>query len=287
MDKDSSCYQRFNTMSDLEYLSFLIKSVERPIYGDVRLPGFPEDAVQKRYCGASGEQALRDAYLFFQCIKSVCVSLQNPIQTGTRILDFGCGWGRIIRFFFKDVSCENLFGVDVDPKMIDFCSQEMHCGSYSLVNSEPPSAFQHNSIDVIYAFSVFSHLAESTAMNWISEFSRILTPRGILIATTFDKSFLDACEALRGKHPDAPWHQTMSEIFIPSSRYKEDYDTGKFIYAPTGGGGVRDKSYYGVALVPRPYVEAHFAKHLDLCEFVNSRQPPYALPQALFVMRKK
>ena len=73
--------------------------------------------------------------------------------------------GTDYKVFFKDTSCENLFGVDVDPKMIDFCSKEMHCGSYFLVNSEPPSVFQDSSIDVIYAFSVFSHLAENTAIN--------------------------------------------------------------------------------------------------------------------------
>ena len=285
--KDLSYYQLFNSMSDPEYLSLLIKSAEMPMYRGVKLPGFLEDTVQRQFSGSFGEQALRDGYNFYQCIKEYCQSLGNPIKNGTGILDFGCGWGRIIRFFFKDTSCENLFGVDVDPKMIDFCSKEMHCGNYSLVNPEPPSIFQEGSIDVIYAFSVFSHLAENTAINWVSEFSRILKPGGILVATTWDKSFLDDCEALRGKDHEFPYHQTMSKIFIPTSKYKEDYDNGKFIYAPTGGGGVRDKSYYGEALIPRQYIEAQFTKYLNLCEFINSRLPPWALPQALFVMQKR
>lgn len=285
--KDLSYYQLFHSMSAPEYLSLLIKSVKNPIYKGVKLPGFPEDVIQRQFSGSFGEQALRDGNNFYQCIKKYCVSLENPIKNGTRILDFGCGWGRIIRFFMKDTSCENLFGVDVDPKMIDFCSKELHCGNYFLVNSEPPLVFQNGSIDLIYAFSVFTHLAESTAINWISEFSRILKPRGILVATTWDKSFLDDCEALRGKDHEFPYHQTMSKIFIPTSKYKEDYDNGKFIYAPTGGGGVRDKSYYGEALIPRSYIESQFTKYLSLCEFVNSRLPPWALPQALFVMQKR
>lgn len=287
IDKDLSYYQLFNSMSDPEYLSLLIKSTKRPIYRGVKLPGSPEDTVQRQFVGSFGEQALRGGYNFYQCVKKYCVALENPIKNGTRILDFGCGWGRIIRFFFKDTGCENLFGVDVDPNMIDFCSKEMHCGSYFLVNSGPPSVFQDGSIDVIYAFSVFSHLAESTAINWISEFSRILKPGGILVATTRDKPFLDSCEALRGKDHEFPYHQTMSKIFIPTSKYKEDYDNGKFIYAPTGGGSYRDKSYYGEALIPRPYIEAQFTKYLSLCEFVNSGLPPWALPQALFVMQKR
>lgn len=287
IDKDSSYYQLFNSMSDPEYLSLLMKSSERPTYKGIRLPGFPEDAVQRQFCGSSGEQALRDGYSFYQCVKKYCDSLKNPIESGTRILDFGCGWGRIIRFFFKDTGCQNLFGVDVDPEMVDFCSNEMHCGTYFLVNSEPPSVLQDGSVDVIYAFSVFSHLAESTAINWITEFSRILKPSGILIATTRDKSFLDDCEALRGEDYKSAHHQTMSKIFIPIAKYKENYDNGKFVYAATGGGGVREKSYYGEALIPRQYVEVRFTKYLSLCEFVNRGHPPFALPQALFVMQKR
>ena len=32
----------------------------------------------------------------------------------SKILDYGCGWGRIIRFFLKDVPSRNLFAVDPD-----------------------------------------------------------------------------------------------------------------------------------------------------------------------------
>lgn len=153
IDKDSSYYQLFNGMSDPEYLSLLVKSAERPTYKGIRLPGLPEDAVQRQFSGSLGEQALRDGYNFYQCVKKYCVS--------------------------------------------------------------------------------------------------------------------------------------MSKIFIPISKYKEDYDNGKFVHAATGGGDVRDKSYYGETLIPREYIEARFTKYLSLCEFFNKGHPPFALPQALFVMQKR
>ncbi len=287
VDKDVSYYRLFGGMSDLKYLLLLIMSTRRPIYRGVRLPGFPENTVQRQFTGSFGWRALLEAYNFYRRAKKYCTSLGNPIENGTTILDFGCGWGRIIRFFFKDTGCENLFGADVDSKMIDFCGEEMHCGSYFLVSPEPPSVFQDATIDMVYAYSVFSHLAECTATNWMSEFSRILKPGGLLIATTRDKSFLDACEALRGKDHGSAHQQTMSRIFIPASKYKEDYDKGKFVHAATGGGGVRDESYYGETLIPREYIEAQFTKYLSLREFVNTGRPPFGLPQALFVMQKR
>jgi hypothetical protein len=78
----------------------------------------------------------------------------------------------------------------------------------------------------------------------------------------------------------------MSMIFTPVSKYKEDYDSGKFVHAATGGGGVRDESYYGETLIPKVYIEAQFAKYLTLREFANTGRPPFGLPQALFVMQK-
>ena len=71
------------------------------MYRGVKLPGFPENTVQRQFSGSFREQALRDVYNFYQCVKKYCVSLENLIKNGTRILDFGCGWGRIIRFFLK------------------------------------------------------------------------------------------------------------------------------------------------------------------------------------------
>jgi ubiquinone/menaquinone biosynthesis C-methylase UbiE len=286
-DRHMSYNRLFGGMTDIRYLLLLITSSSRPTYGRARLPGFPPHAVQRQFTGSSGWRALVEAYQFYRRAKKHCAALGNPVRNGSKILDFGCGWGRIIRFFFKDTGCENLFGVDVDSKMIEFCGREMHCGSYSVVNPEPPSEFQDASIDMVYAYSVFSHLAENTATNWIREFSRILKPGGILVATTRDKSFLDACGAARRKRRRSTHQQTMSGIFTPISRYKEDYDNGRFVYAPTGGGGVRDGSYYGEALIPEEYIEARFAKYLSLREFANTGRPPFGLPQALFVMQKR
>jgi len=273
-------------MSDLRYLLLLMMSGRWPVYRGTRLPGFPPHAVQRQFTGASGWRALLEAYNFYRRVKKHSVSLGNPLKNGIRILDFGCGWGRTIRFFFKDTDCQNLFGADVDTEMIEFCRREMHCGSYSVVSPEPPSEFQDDSIDMVYAYSVFSHLAESTSNNWISEFSRILKPGGLLIATTRDKSFLDACEALRGKDHGSAHQQTMSKIFTPVSKYKEDYDSGKFVHAATGGGSVRNETYYGETLIPKAYIEAQFTKYLGLREFANTGRPPFGLPQALFVMQK-
>lgn len=59
----------------------------------VAFPSFPDRSLQRSFVGADGEEALREAYIFYQEIKSFAAKLQIPIGRDTRALDFGCGWG--------------------------------------------------------------------------------------------------------------------------------------------------------------------------------------------------
>ena len=281
--KRPSYYELFSGLSDPEYLSLMVRSVTVPKYRGVMLPGFPEEVIQRQFTGSTGPDTLREGYRFYQYVKEYCRSLGNPIRYETTILDFGCGWGRITRFFFKDISCGGVLGVDVDPEMVAFCVDEMRCGSYRVIGAHPPMGFEDGSIDAIFAYSVFSHLAERTALKWIEEFSRVLSPGGVLVATTQGRFFLDYCESLQGKDHEFGWHQALSRSFIPIQAARDSYDRGMFLYSPTGGGGVRDESFYGEAVIPKAYIEREFARYLSLRDFVHD---PKKLPQALFVMQK-
>jgi 2-polyprenyl-3-methyl-5-hydroxy-6-metoxy-1,4-benzoquinol methylase len=271
--------------NDELYLELILKSITQPTIDNVRMPGFPSEDIQKQFVGSTREHALREGYVFFQLIKRYCESLGVPVGPNTRVLDFGCGWGRISRFFFKDIESENFYGVDVDSEMISLCKSSMPCGTYSTVSPEPPMAFDNNSLDVIFAYSVFSHLAEPVALAWIKEFTRVLKPNGILLATTQGRAFLDYCKSLQAKKDELEfgWHKVLAHSFMPIEEAKRDYDSGKFLYSATGGGGPRDKSFYGEALIPKRYVEQSYSRFLTLRDFFDD---PARLPQALFVMQK-
>jgi SAM-dependent methyltransferase len=272
--------------TDDEYYSLLLDSIRSPVISGVKMPGFPPEEVQKAFVGCSNETALALGYDFYRIVIQYCASLGVPVARDTRILDFGCGWGRIARFFFKDVDCPNVFGVDVDPGMIAFCEAEMTCGRYRKIDPEPPmTCFENGSLDVVFAYSVFSHLAESVAREWIREFARVLAPGGILLATTQRRDFLDFCASLQAKTGayDHVWHKGLARSFIPIEKAKTDYDSGEFLFSATGAGEFRDKSFYGEALIPRAYIEREYSRFLILRDF---QEHLGTLPQALFVMQK-
>ncbi|PFU37172.1 methyltransferase [Bacillus cereus] len=274
-------------LSDAQLLNLFIQSCSQTTINGVPVPTFPPEEIQKQFVGASYEHALYEAYLFYSYIKTYAQNLSVPLNKESKVLDFGCGWGRIIRFLFKDVSDQNLLGIDVDPAMITLCNETLGRGIYKTASPQPPVEFIHdNSLDIIFAYSVFSHLSEATAENWIKEFSRILRPGGIFIATTQARYFLDFCQQFK-EHPEliqTGWHKTLSQAFPDIHRAISDYESGNFVHSPTGAGDVRNSSFYGETVIPMTYIKKHYEKYLKLRDFFDDVN---RLPQALFVLQKE
>jgi SAM-dependent methyltransferase len=255
--------------------------VGRPMF-DRDLPGFPEPALQAAYVGSSGQKTLDEAFCFYRAIKSRCRELGRPVSPEWRILDFGCGWGRMIRFYLKDVPAENLCGLDVDESAIRICRQTMPGVRFAVGAPHPPAELRDESLDLIYAYSVFSHLAEEAHLAWVREFSRLLRPGGFVFATVQKRSFIEYCNAMTLEEASTVWHRSLARSFRPLEDTLARYDRGEFLYSPTGGGGVRDNSFYGEAVVPESYIDRCWPASLQKLVFDSSE-----LPQALVVAQKR
>jgi cyclopropane fatty-acyl-phospholipid synthase-like methyltransferase len=275
--------QALSHVIDQKWLDVLIQSIQRPVIDGVELPGFPPDEFQRNSVGSFGETALREIFPFYCGIKRYANDLGLRITKDSHILDFGCGWGRIIRFFLKDVLADNLHGIDVDPEMIGLCKRRVKYGNYSVCNPVPPTEFPGESMDIIYAYSVFSHLAEPVHIKWMEEFSRILKPGGLFIATTRPRSFIEFCQSLRGKKHDIEYFNVLANSFLDAEAALADYDRGKFLYSATGGGTARPGSFYGEAIIPRGYIEREWTTYLEFGDFVDDRSLSF---QAMVVMQK-
>ncbi len=280
---NSKVFQKFSHLTDQQWLEVLIKGIKQPIVDGVELPGFPSDEIQRTYTGSSGEPTLREAFDFYCRVKGYTVREGVKLTHDTRILDFGCGWGRIIRFFLKDTAADNLYGIDVDPKMIDICREVVKYGNYSVCNPLPPTEFGENSFDIVLGYSVFSHLAELVHIKWISEFSRILKPGGLLLVTTRPRYFIEFCQSLRGKKHDNEYYNVLANSLIGTEEALAVYDHGKFLYSPTGGGPMLPSVFYGESAIPRGYIEKEWTKYLSFRDFVDHWNP---FIQALIVMQK-
>ncbi len=278
----TSIFDYASRMSDQEWYKTILKSIDNPNIDGIEMPGFPPDEIQRTLTGGVARQNLQGAFQFYSIVKRHVTKLGITLSRDSHILDFGCGWGRIIRFFLKDTVADNLYGIDANPKMVDICLNTVRHGNYSSVQPLPPTTFPDESFDFIYAFSVFSHLPEPVQIKWIKEFSRILKPGGILIATTQARNFIEFCRSLRGKNHDFAWHNALAKSFVDTDAAFADYDDGKFLYAGTGS-GVFDASLYGEAIIPPGYVKREWTKYLEFRDFVDD---PAQCPQAIIVMQR-
>ena len=213
--------------------------------------------------------ALTEAFAVYQLVKrQVAAHLHGPLA---RILDFGCGWGRIIRFFLRDVEPTNLWGIDCFPQMIELCQATNAWSRFALVQPFPPTTFEPDTFDLVYAYSVFSHLSEDAHLAWLGEFERILRPGGLLVATTRARDFILMCAALRANQDERFWVKGPASSFMDTPGSLERYDRGEFLYEPVGGGDVLAPSFFGETCIPRQYAQQRWSEFFEVLDYIDDR----------------
>lgn len=100
-----------------------------------------------------------------------------------RVLDFGCGPGRVMRHLEPLTQTCELHGIDIDAEMIDWCNKNIPFATFVVGPHEPPLPYEPSSFDLIFNHSVFTHLDEYRQDIWLTELQRILTPGGIALLT--------------------------------------------------------------------------------------------------------
>jgi len=135
-----------------------------------------------------------------------------------RVLDLGCGSGRVMRQFSAEVDQGmELTGSEIDPASVAWV-EAMLCPPFAVIEHEeaPPLDLPDGHFDLIYAMSVFSHITEHWAA-WALELHRLLRPGGVLIAT-----FLSS--ELFGPITGEPWVE--SRIGHLSAKAGNSWDAG-------------------------------------------------------------
>jgi 2-polyprenyl-3-methyl-5-hydroxy-6-metoxy-1,4-benzoquinol methylase len=100
--------------------------------------------------------------------------LENPLA---RILDVGCGTGMIL----KEISSQGeVWGLDNDEQALKFC-RKRGLRFLKKANLQQKLPFEDQSFDVILCLDVLEHLKNEDLS--ISEFRRLLKPKGMLVIT--------------------------------------------------------------------------------------------------------
>lgn len=108
---------------------------------------------------------------------------ENYDFTNKRVLDFGCGSGRVLRYFQTEAQKGEFWACDIHYPSILWLSEDFPSYFRVFANADvPPLPIESDCFDLIYAISVFRHIA-TTWKEWLLELRRALKPGGILLVT--------------------------------------------------------------------------------------------------------
>lgn len=98
-----------------------------------------------------------------------------------RILDFGCGCGRLARMFKGHRT--RLSACDIDGRHISWVSQHLPYVEAKQTSVHPPLPYLDHDFDAIVSISVFTHLNERSQDAFLAELHRISRSTGYLFLT--------------------------------------------------------------------------------------------------------
>lgn len=100
-----------------------------------------------------------------------------------RIVDWGCGSARVSRHIVPTLHPgQTLTGFDIDAPAVDWSNR--HVGPhFRTCGLNPPLDLSPGTVDVVFAYSVFTHLSEAAFHVWLAEMRRILAPGGVVMFT--------------------------------------------------------------------------------------------------------
>lgn len=102
-----------------------------------------------------------------------------------RILDFGCGCGRMSRALKTRQPQTEVFGTDIDPEAIGWLRNNLsHLADFRVAPHRPPTDYANGFFDFIFGISVMTHLPEDLQFLWLDELRRVTAPDGLVLLTT-------------------------------------------------------------------------------------------------------
>ena len=226
-------------------------------------PSMPPDDIQDQWTGNHGAALLGQSLGFTKTLISGFQELTGKDLKSSVVLDYGCGWGRLIRLLYKHVPYDHIYGVDPWDKSIELCKQYGIKANLAICDYVPESLPFEQQFDLIFAFSVFTHLSEKTAKTVLATLRKYIHDDGILVITIRPKKYW--LQHQRGKFKNEMYqlHEQAGFAFIPHHREPINGDIT-----------------YGDASISLGYIEENFPQW-DLARVITNRVDP--LQTAVFL----
>jgi SAM-dependent methyltransferase len=148
------------------------------------LPAMASDEVQLNWTGNSGVGLLKQTTNFVRALSYNYTRITGRPLDGKTVLDFGCGYGRIARLLYYFTDEQSFWGVDPLDRSIELCRESGLDTNFLISDFLPESLpLGDRKFDLIYAFSVFTHLSRRATTTALRTLRRYVTEDGVLAIT--------------------------------------------------------------------------------------------------------
>lgn len=123
-------------------------------------------------------------------IAEACSEHGLAIEDCGRLLDFGCGCGRVLRHWSTYPRIE-VHGSDHDAELVEWLQSGLPFVHAQRNEIAPPLTYPDDHFGVVYAVSVFTHMTDDLARAWMAELERVVRPGGLLLISALDHRQVD------------------------------------------------------------------------------------------------
>jgi SAM-dependent methyltransferase len=190
-------------------------------------------------------------------------------------LDFGCSSGRVARVLAACYPAVRWIGCDPNERAVAWAAENLPGIEFFVSPQEPPLPYDNDSLDLVYAVSIWSHFEPERGLRWFDEMHRLVRPGGHLVFTTHGVASIAFYATERVRSPRQA-DLISGALYRRGCWYRDEFGRG-------GDWGVTDASW-GTAFLSPEWVLTKLCPRWRVLEFAPGRnqanQDVYVLQRA-------
>lgn len=207
------------------------------------LPAMASDETQRNFTGNAGAVLLGQTASFVRALAYNYAAVRNRSLADARILDYGCGYGRITRMMYYYSDPSKIWAVDPWDVAVGLCKDARLLGNLAQSDYLPKTLpAPEGAIDVAFAFSVFTHTSRSATDAALGALRRHIADDGLLAITIRSPEY---------------W-RTDPTYADKAAVYEAAHAKDGFAYAPHGRDTVEGEATYGDTSMTLDFIRANY-----------------------------